>query len=347
MNRKIAIIVLVIILSLSIMLISCSNEKKVLNVYNWGEYIDPEIVEMFEEETGIEVNYRDYPTNEELYIKLKSGSGDFDVIFPSDYMLEKMVAEDMIAKIDFENIPNYKYINDRFKGLDYDKNEEYSVPYFWGTLGILYNDDKVDEEVDSWDILWNEKYSKKILILDSQRDSIAMALKRLGYSLNTTNDSELEEAKQSLIEQKPLVLAYVVDEVKNMMIQGEADLALTWSGEAIAILDEMESAAYSVPKEGSNLWFDCIAITKESSNKKEAEMFINFLSRPDVALQNTEWVGYSTPNQAAYDMLDDEIKSQDSYYPSDEVLDNCEVFIDLGEYNNVYGDLWLDVKISN
>jgi len=334
-------------LFVSFVFTGCSGNKKVLNVYNWGSYMDPDIIEKFEDEYDIKVNYREYPTNEELYIKLKSGSGDFDVIFPSDYMLEKMIKEDMLAKIDMDNIENYQYINDRFKGLAYDADEEYSVPYFWGTLGILYNHTVITEPVDSWDILWDEKYSKQILVLDSQRDSIAMALKRLGYSLNTTNDDELEEAKQSLIEQKPLVLAYVIDEVKNMMIQGEAVLALTWSGEAVDILDNTEDASYAVPKEGSNLWFDVAAIPKNSPNKEEAELFIDFLTRPDIALQNTEWVGYSTPNAAAYEMLDEEIKSLESYYPSDEVLDKCEVFIDLGEYNNIYGDIWLDVKIAD
>ena len=344
--KKIIIVVLILAMIL-VLLVSCGGSKKQLNVYNWGEYMDPELIEMFEEEMGVDVNYKEYPTNEDLYIKLKSGTGDFDVIFPSEYMLEKMINEDMIAKINVDNLENFKYIDERFTGLAFDKNDDYSVPYFWGTLGILYNETMIDEPVTSWDILWDEKYEKQILMLDSQRDSMAVALKRLGYSLNSVNDDELAEAKASLIEQKPLVLSYVIDEVKSMMIQGEATLAVTWSGEAIDITDNSDDMNYAVPSEGSNLWFDVMAIPESSQNKDLALQFIDFMCRPDIALLNTEYVGYSTPNKAAYENLDEEIKSADSYYPSDDVINNCEVFVDLGEYNNVYGDLWLEVKAAN
>ncbi len=347
MKKRHLVVVLIMMIAASGLLTGCGSDKPVLNVYNWGEYMDPEVIQMFEDEFQVKVNYKTYPTNEDMYAKLKSGSAEFDVVFPSDYMLERMIKEDMVAKIDMANIPNYSNINDRFKNLPYDPNNEYSVPYFWGTLGILYNTTMVDEQVDSWASLWDEKYAKQILILDSSRDSIGMALKYLGYSLNTTSDAELAEAKALLLEQKPLVLAYVVDETRNMMVQGEAAMALTWSGEAIDLAAENEDLAYALPKEGSNLWFDVAAIPKNSPNQELAEAFINFLNRPDIAYLNASYVGYSTPNTAAYDQLDDEIKSADSYYPSDDVLDRCEVFYDLGDYNDVYHELWLDIMIDN
>jgi spermidine/putrescine transport system substrate-binding protein len=342
--KKMGLILIVVLMIM--MLTGCGGDKSELNVYNWGDYIDTDVIDIFENEYDIEVNYREYPTNEEMYIKVKSGAGDYDVIFPSDYMIEKMMMEGMLAKIDTSKLENYGHIGSSFKGLAYDEKNEYSVPYFWGTLGILYNETMVEEPVESWDILFDEKYSKQILMLDSQRDSMAVALKRMGYSLNTTDDSELEQAKQMLILQKPLVLAYVVDEVKNMMVQGEAALAVTWSGEAIDVLDGTDDVKYAVPKEGSNLWFDSMVIPENSPNKEEAMLFIDFLCRPEIALINTEYVGYSTPNMTAYDELDDEIKSMDSYYPNEAVLENCEVFVDLGEYNNVVADLWLEVKAA-
>ena len=347
MKKKRLLVVLIVIIALSTLLTGCGNSKPVLNVYNWGEYMDPDVIKMFEDEFQVKVNYKTYPTNEDMYSKLKSGSAEFDVVFPSEYMLERMINEDMVAKINMANIPNFSNIDDRFKNLSYDPNNEYSVPYFWGTLGILYNTTMVDEPVDSWSILWSEEYAKQILILDSSRDSLAMALKYLGYSLNTTNDAELAEAKALLLEQKPLVLAYVVDEARNMMVQGEAAMALTWSGEAIDLAAENEDLAYALPKEGSNLWFDVAAIPKNSPNQELAEAFINFLNRPDIAFMNADYVGYSTPNTAAFDQLDDEIKTADSYYPSQDVLDRCEVFYDLGDYNDIYHELWLDIMIEN
>ena len=214
-------------------------------VYNWGDYIDESILKDFEEEYGIRVVYDTYATNEDMYVKIKSGGSTYDVIFPSDYMLTRMREEGMLEKLDLEKIPNSKYIDPRFLGADYDPNNEYSLPYMWGTLGILYNTNLVDDPVDSWDILWNPKYAKQILMLDSQRDSIGVALLKLGYSINTLNPDELVAAGEILKEQKPLVLAYVVDEGKDKMVSGEAALAVVWSGDAAYAIEENPDLAYT------------------------------------------------------------------------------------------------------
>ena len=217
----------------------------------------------------------------------------------------------------------------------------------WGTVGILYNKKMVDDPVDSWDILWNPKYAKNIFMLDSQRDSIGVALKKLGYSLNSRNEAELEEAKQILIEQKPLVLAYVGDEVKDKMISGEAALAVVWSGDATFMKWENPDLEYAIPKEGSNLWFDAMVIPKSSKNKKEAELFINFMTDPKIALRNVNYIGYSTPNKATLEMLDEEIRNDKTAYPDDEDIEHCEVFVDVSDIIGVYNRIWDEVMAEN
>lgn len=301
----------------------------------------------FEKEYGIKVNYDYFATNEEMYVKLKSGGTDYDVLFPSDYMIARLIKEDMLHKLDFNNIPNIEHIDDRFKNLDYDPNNEYSVPYMWGTVGIAYNTTMVDEPVDSWNILWDPKYEGNILMMDSQRDSIAVALKKLGYSLNSRNEAELEQAKEELIKQKPLVLSYVGDEVKDKMIGGEAALAVVYSGEVIAIRWENPDIAYSIPKEGSNLWFDAMVIPKTSQNKEAAEKFIDFMTRPEIAVRNAEYVGYSIPNTTAIEMLDEELRNDEVAYPDLDSLDNCEVFEDVSDVIEVYNRIWDQVKAAH
>jgi spermidine/putrescine transport system substrate-binding protein len=337
--------ILFILLVMALLIVSsgCSEKKTVLNVYNWGDYIDESVLEEFTKEYGIEINYETYATNEDMYIKIKSGGTNYDVAFPSDYMIEKMIKEDMLLKLDMKNIPNFKNIDERFKNLDFDPDNQYSVPYMWGTVGILYNKKMVKEEVDSWDILWDEKYKKQILMLNSQRDSIGVALKKLGYSLNTRSVEELEKAKEELIKQKRLVLAYVGDEVKDMMLAEEAALAVVWSGDAVALMEKNENLAYAIPKEGSNLWFDNMVIPKTSKHKKEAELFINFMTRPDIALKNTLYIGYSTTNKETFNMLNKELKENKVAYPDNEALKNCEVFLDPGEFIKEYDRIWTEV----
>ncbi len=338
--------VLVVLMLLSI-LSSCSGDKKVtLRIYNWGDYIDEEVLGVFEERYDMKIIYENFATNEDMYVKLKSGGGNYDVIFPSDYMIKRMINEDMLHEIDLKNIPNFIHTHTRFRSLSYDPQNAYSVPYMWGTVGILYNTTMVDEPVDSWQILWDERYAKNIFMLDSQRDSIAVALKLLGYSLNTRDQGELEEAKNALIRQKPLVLAYVGDEVKDKMISGEAALAVVWSGDAVYLKWENEDLEYIVPQEGSNLWFDAMAIPKTSKHKKEAEQFINFLCEPEIALMNTEYIGYSTPNATAMSMIDPEWLSDPVAYPTEEDVAHCEVFEDLSDILEVYNRIWDEVMAS-
>lgn len=325
----------------------CGNTEKeqVLNVYNWGDYIDEQVLDIFEEETGIRINYNTFATNEDMYVKIKSGAGEYDVIFPSDYMIEKMIREELIRPVDTAGMENYGQIGDTFKNLGYDPENMYSVPYMWGTLGIVYNSDVVSaEEASSWGVLWDSKYKKDILMLDSQRDTIGIALKKLGYSLNSTDERELEEAKQSLIKQKPLVLAYGIDEIKDKMMAGEASLGVMWSGDGVLAGNESENLVYSVPEEGTNIWFDAMCIPANSPNPEAAELFIDFMSRPDIALMNTEYIEYSTPNTGAFEMLDEEVQNNKAAYPDLETLGKSEVFVDPGEYIKVYDRIWTEIK---
>ena len=337
MHKKlIALISATILISSS--LIGCvgnkSNSNKVINVFNCGDYIDEELITKFEEETGYKVEYSTYDTNEIMYSK-------YDLVFPSDYMIEKMINEGMAEKINFDNIPNYKYIDEKFKNLSYDPNNEYSVPYMWGTIGIIYNPEIVKEEVKSWDILWDKKYDKEIIMFNSVRDTMAIALSKLGYSMNSTNPEEIKQAADILIEQKPIVKAWFVDQVKDAMINDEAALATVWSGDANYIISENPKLEYVVPEEGSNKWFDAMVIPKDAPNKEGAEAFINFLTDPENSLQNVDYIQYYTPNWKTYEMLDDEVKES---YPTDETLDNCEVFKDLDRDSlKIYDDEWIRI----
>lgn len=338
---------LILIVSTVILFSGCGGEKKeVLNVFNWGEYIDVSLIKDFEAETGLKVNYETFSTNEDMYVKVKSGGSSYDVLMPSDYMIEKMSGEGLLQPLDFSKLPNYSHISPMFKNLIYDKDNKYSVPYFWGTVGILYNTTQVDEVVDSWDILWNEKYKNKILMMDSQRDSLAVSLKRLGYSMNTRNEAELEEAKADLIKQKPLVLAYIVDEIRDKMLSGEGALAVAWSGDAMDVILEGENFAYVVPKEGSNFWIDGMVIPANAKNPDAAHLFINFMTDPEIAARNSEYIGYSTPNEGALKLLPDNIINSDVAYPDQSVIDNCEIFRDPGEFISVYNRIWTEVTLN-
>lgn len=319
-----------------------TGEKRKLNVYNWGDYIDEDLIREFEQETGIDVTYDTYDTNETMYTKVKGGSSEYDIVVPSDYMIEKMINEKLVEKIDFNNIPNYKYVGNEFKKLSYDPKDEYSVPYMWGTIGIIYNPEMVKKPVNSWDILWDKDYSGQIIMFDSVRDSMAIGLKKLGYSMNSTNPKEIAAAGKALEEQKPLVQAYMVDEVKDAMISGNAALAPVWSGDAQYIIKENPDLKYVVPKEGTNKWFDGLCIPKGSKHKTEAEEFINFLCKPKNALKNVEYIGYQTPITDAFNMLSDEVKAQ---YPTQEELKKSVVFKDLNDETlKLYDQAWIKVR---
>lgn len=342
-NTK-TLLLIVLLSMIAIFAVGCGDDRPSIDVYNWGDYIDTDVLGEFEEEFNIKVNYSMYETNEDMYIKLKQGGSSYDVVIPSDYMIERMIREDMVLKLDMDNIPNISNIDEELMYPGYDPANEYSVPYMWGTVGILYNTSMVDEVVDSWDILWDEKYSDQIIMLSSQRDSIAVALKKLGYSLNTRNMDELEAAKAELIRQKPLVYAYLGDQVKDTMIAGDAALAVVWSGDAVYMIRENPDLAYAIPKEGSNLWYDSMVIPSSANNKEGAEIFINFMTRPDIAAKNAEYIGYSSPVPEAIGLLSDELKNSKVAYPDSKGLENTEVMLDLTDVIDVYDSIWTELN---
>lgn len=326
-----------------------------INVYNWGEYISTgadegtlDVNAEFEKLTGIKVNYTNYATNEELYAKLKGGGTSYDVIIPSDYMISKMIKEDLIQPLDMDNIPNYKYIMDNYRGLAYDPDNRYSVPYTWGTVGIIYNAEQIDipkEEID-WDILWDEKYKDQILMFDNPRDAFAIAELLLGYSLNTEDPDELKAAAEKLKEQKQYVQAYVMDEVFDKMAAGEALLAPYYAGDALTILEDNEDLDFVIPKSGTNLFVDAMCIPSSAKQKEAAEMYINFMCEPDIAYANIDYICYSTPHSAAYEMLDEEVREDPVSYPDSEFIANkTTVFVNLSdEANDQMKDLWTEMK---
>ena len=317
-------------------------------VYNWGEYLDPEVITLFEKETGINVVYEEFETNEIMYPKVQSGAIAYDVVCPSDYMIQRMIENDLLAELNFDNIPNIKNIGQEYfkQSRQFDSENKYSVPYCWGTVGILYNKTMVDEPIDSWSVLWDEKYKDNILMQDSVRDAFAVALKYKGHSLNSTDLDELEEAKELLIKQKPLVQAYVIDQVRDKMIGNEAAIGVIYSGEAIYTQLENPNLEYVIPKEGSNVWIDSWVIPKNAKHKENAEAFINFLCRPDIAKMNFDYITYSTPNTAARELIEDPaIRNSKIAFPDASELERCETFQFLGDKNDaIYNKLWREIK---
>lgn len=333
-------------------LTACSNggaQNGEVYVYNWGEYIDPDAIALFEEKTGIKVIYDEFETNEIMYPKVVSGASSYDVICPSDYMIDKMIQNDLLAELNWDNIPNAaanigaSYYE---SSKEFDPENKYSVPYCWGTVGILYNKTMVTQPVDSWSILWDEQYADNILMQDSVRDAFMVALKLNGHSMNTLEESELSAARDALIAQKPLIQAYVIDQVRDKMIGGEAALGVIYSGEAIYTQRENSDLEYVIPKEGTNVWIDSWVILKDAPNKENAEAFINFMCRDDIALMNFEYITYSTPNEAARALIEDEeIKNSKIAFPTLSDYDNLETFRYLGEAGDaVYNELWKEVK---
>ncbi len=317
-------------------------------VYNWGEYIDPETITMFEEETGIKVIYDEFETNEIMFPKVEAGSSTYDVICPSDYMIQKMLDNDMLQELNFDNMPNAKAnIGTQYyeQAAAFDPGNKYCVPYCWGTVGILYNKTMVDDPVTSWSILWNEKYADNILMQDSVRDAFMVALKLNGASMNSMNENELETAKNNLILQKPLVQAYVVDQVRDKMIGGEAALGVIYSGEAIYTQRENPDLEYVIPMEGTNVWIDGWVVPKNAPNKENAEKFIDFMCRGDIALMNFDYITYSTPNTAAQELIEDEdIRNSQIAFPDLSQYDNLETYTYLGaEGDELYNSLWKEV----
>ena len=350
--RRIVALMLAALLLLSLAACGDNGEKSAttLNVYNWGEYIDQDVLSVFEERTGIKVNYTTYANNEEMYAKIVSGAASYDVIVPSDYMISKMIDEDLLAELDFDNIPNYALIGDEYKGMPFDPEEKYSVPYTWGTVVIVYNTKYVDEEDvadESIDLLWNEKYAGKILMFDNPRDSFALALSKLGYSMNTNDPAAWEAAAEELIAQKPLVQAYVMDQVFDKMIGEEAYIAAYYAGDAMMMMDENEDLDAYVPVEGANKFFDSMCVLKNTRHKAEAEAFIDFMCDTEIAVRNAEEVCYAIPQVEAFQELDEETQNDTMVYPPQEVLDRCEVFVNLpADIALLQSNLWKKLKTS-
>lgn len=321
-----------------------------INVHNWGEYISNDAEESidvnaeFEELTGIKVNYTTFASNEELYARLKSGGAQYDIVIPSDYMIAKFIREDMLEKLNLENIPNAKYTNPEFMSMEYDPNDEYSMPYTWGTVGIIYNTTMVEDEITSWSSLWDARYMNNMLMFSNPRDAFGIAQKKLGLSLNTHDPAELEQAANELKKQKPLVQAYVMDEIFDKMQGGEAALAPYYAGDALTMMADNEDLAFVVPQEGTNKFVDSICIPKGSKQKDAAELYINFLCEPEVAAANIEYIGYSTPNVEAFKLLPEEVQESPISYPPPEIMEKAEFFYDLPPDVSLRMDaLWVEV----
>jgi spermidine/putrescine transport system substrate-binding protein len=338
---------LLVIALLSLVLIAAtgcgSEEKQTLNVLNYDIYIDKSLLSEFEKANDVKIKYDTYATPEEMYIKAKAGASNYDLIISSEYMIERMISEGMVNKLNFDNIPNYKFIGEDFKNQPYDPDNEYAVPYFWGTLGILYNKNTVDASSDSWAMLWDENYSKKIIMMDSQRDSFGAALKLLGYSMNTVNEKELDEAKELLLKQKPLVMAYITDGAPDIMVNEEADMALVWSGEAVAAMAENENLDFVIPKEGSNIWIDAMFVPSTTKNQPLAEKFIDFLCSKEATLKNIEEVWYSTVHTEAIKEVDEELLNNPAFNIPQEDIAKMEMLRDPKEFLELYTDRWTEI----
>lgn len=308
------------------------GDNGTLTIFNYGEYMDMEVLDMFTEETGIKVLYEEALTPEEMYTKYKSGAIEYDLLCTSEYMLQRLMSEGELQPIDIGDMEYSGNIGERYWEFarSFDPENKYVVPYFWGTVGILYDEDKVNAPVDSWDVLFNGEYKDEIIMMKSMRDSYMVALKYLGYSLNTENEDEIMEAHNLLLKQKPDVQAYLVDEARDELVAGNAAMAVIYSGEAYLGrqygLENGRNLRYVIPKEGSNVWLDCFAVTKHCDDMDAAQKFLDFLCREDVAMMNFEYIYYSTPNEAVIEELSDEERADEALVPSDDAMDNCEVY---------------------
>jgi len=324
-----------------------------INVYNWGEYISDgsegsmDINAEFTKRTGIKVNYNNYDTNENMYAKLKSDGVSFDIVIPSDYMIERLIDEDMLQKIDFSNIPNYKYIDEKYKGLYFDPKDEYSVPYNVGMVGLIYNTKMVKEAPTSWNVMWDEQYKGKVLMFDNPRDAFGIAQKLLGQSFNTTDEAEWRAAADKLKAQKPILQGYVMDDIFRKMESGEAAIAPYYAGDFITMHSNNPDLAFVYPQEGVNIFVDSICIPKNAKNKAAAEAYINFLLDPDIAVENANYLGYATPNTAVLTREDYELKGNEYLYPEDQKMPKTEYFYNLPQKTlTLMTDLWSELKAS-
>ena len=357
MKRLLSVVLLFVLLTALLPAqAQAANETVTINVYNWGQYLSDgtddyiNVIEEFEAAyPNIKVNYMTYDSNESMYTKLKTGGSLFDIIIPSDYMVEKLIAENMLEPLDMANIPNFQYIDDSFRDPSYDPGSVYSVPYTWGGVGVIYNTKYVDEaDTGGWELLWNEKYAGKILMFDNPRDAFAIAQLELGYDINTEDSTLLTLSANLLREQKPLVQMYVMDQVFDKMQRGEAWIAPYYAGDYLLMVEENPDLAFYYPEEGFNLFVDAVCIPKGSEHKAEAETFINFLLSPEICGQNLEYLGYSSPSSAAKEYMDPEVASDPIAYPDEDTLARGLSFSSLSlEGTQEMNSLWLTVKTAD
>ena len=344
--KVLALMMSCIIAGTSFMGCGKKEEKPVLNFMNYGENIGEGVLEEFEEKYGIHVNQEVYDAPEEMYNKISAGASQYDVIVSIDYLVQRMISEDRLEKIDYSNVPNMDKIESDHLGKSFDPDNEYSVPYMSGTIGICYNTDYVDEPIDSWTALWDTKYNKNVLLLDGVRDSLGAALKMLGYSLNTTNQDEINEARDKLIElkQNGNLLAIGSDDNTDKIARGEAAISILWSGEGLNLEAEHDNIRFVVPKEGANFWIDSLCIPKGTKNKENAEKFINFLCEKDPSFRTADEIGYTTPQREAREEQDDSVKNNPNAYMPEELLKKCESYDYLGNKLKLYEQAWTDFK---
>lgn len=339
---------LCILMTVALMLPVFALADEVVNVYNWEDYIDESVLEQFEAETGIHVNYMRFTTNEDMLVQVEANPGAFDVVFPSEYCVERLNSKGLLTTIDYDKLPNFTNIRENLLNPSYDPENAHSVPYMCGTLGILYNTTMVDEtDVHTWNVLWNQKYANNVLMMDSIRDAMGVALVLQGHSMNSHDYAELRAAADLLIQQKQtgMVKAYGLDEFKDKMVAGEAALALVYSGDAEYAIELSDDLAYVIPDEGSNIWTDCAVIPAAAKNLDNAYAFIDFLCRPDIAAKNVEEIWYMSVNSAAIELMGEDYSSLYVLNPTDEEVARCEYYNDLdATWQTVYNTLWQEVK---
>jgi spermidine/putrescine transport system substrate-binding protein len=321
-----------------------------LHLYNWSEYIEPQVLEDFEEEFGVRVIEDTFANNEELLAKLQAGAGGYDVIVPSDYMVEIMIEENLLAQLNHENLPNIENIDPKFANPPYDPEMTHCVPYLWGTTGIGYNGEVFDEPPDSWAYMFDPnlaaEYAGQITMLNDVRESIGAALKYLGYSLNTTDETELGEARDLLIQQKEWIYAYDAEQYEDLLSSDETVLAHSWSGDIFMVAEEDERLWYAIPQEGGVIWADNLCIPESAPSQYTAEVFINFLMRPEVSAANSNFAWYATPNAEAEEYIDEEILNEPAIYPPPDVMERLEWIEDVGDATPMYERIWTEVKAA-
>ena len=350
--KKLAIVLLVALLVAALPVACLAEADKPfagaeIKVYNWEDYIDREVLKIFEEETGCHVNYVTFSQNEDMYTKLSTGAESYDVVIPSEYMIERLIKEDLVEELNLDNIPNMANVVDNLLDPIYDPGNAHSIPYMWGTLGIVYNTEMVEEPVTSWNALLDEKYAGEIFMMDSMRDTVAIGLIMNGYSVNSDSEEELEAAREWLLAQKDsnVLGGYILDQAKDMMAGNEAAMAVMYSGDALYAIEKNDALAYVIPDEGSNIWVDGMCVPKSAKNKEAAECFINFMCRPDIAQMNMDYIYYSSPIKQVVEQLDEEELASIAMNPTDEMVARCEYYVDISTFDNawLYDDVWMDV----